>query len=77
MQTRLSALTNIKKNLQLAQDRMKKFTDKKCSERELAMGEMAYLKLQPYRHSALGLQSQSSSIQNIMVPSKCDKGLAR
>jgi hypothetical protein len=34
MQTRLRALTNIKRNLQLAQERMKKYADTKRSERE-------------------------------------------
>jgi hypothetical protein len=33
MQTRLTALTNIKRNLQLAQERMKKYADIKRSER--------------------------------------------
>jgi hypothetical protein len=34
---------------------MKKNVDKKHSERELAVGNMAYLKLQQYRHTTLGL----------------------
>jgi hypothetical protein len=58
MQTRLIALTNIKRNLQLAQERMKNYADTKRSERELAVGDMAYLKLQPYRHNSLGLHRE-------------------
>jgi hypothetical protein len=58
MQTRLRALTNIKRNLQLAQERMKKYADTKRSERELTVGDMAYLKLQPYRHNSLGIHRE-------------------
>jgi hypothetical protein len=55
MQLRLSALNTIKQNLQLAQERMKKNADKHRSERELTVGDMAYLKLQPCRHTSLGI----------------------
>jgi hypothetical protein len=34
---------------------MKRYADKKCSKRHLAVGDMAYLKLQPYRHTATGI----------------------
>jgi hypothetical protein len=50
-----TALQNIKHNLKLAQDRMKKHADKKRTERVLQVGDMAYLQLQPYRHNALGV----------------------
>jgi hypothetical protein len=49
------ALQNIKQNLKLAQKRMRKHADKK-TEIVLRVGDMAYLKLQPYRHNALGIQ---------------------
>jgi hypothetical protein len=52
---RQTALQNIKDNLKLAQDRMKKYADMMRTERVLEVGDMAYLKLQPYRHNALGL----------------------
>jgi hypothetical protein len=55
MQARLAALKNIKHNLLLAQERMKKYANKKRTERELAVRDMAYLKMQPYMHSSLGL----------------------
>jgi hypothetical protein len=51
----LAALKNINHNLLLAQEQMKKYADKKRTEREIAVGDMAYLKMQPYRHSSLGL----------------------
>ena len=38
----------IKDNLLKAQERMKFFADKKRSERQLAVGDMVYVKLQPY-----------------------------
>jgi hypothetical protein len=48
LQTRLIGLNNIKRNLQLAQERMK----------NMLMSDMAYLKLQPYWHSTLGLHKE-------------------
>jgi hypothetical protein len=49
------ALNTIKQNLQLAQEMMKKYANQKRSERQHAVGDMAYLKLQPYRHNTLGI----------------------
>jgi hypothetical protein len=54
---RQTALSNIKSNLKVAQDRMKKQADKHRTERTLEVGDMAYLKLQPYRHNALGVHN--------------------
>jgi hypothetical protein len=34
---------------------MKKYADQRRSEREFSIGDMVYLKLQPYRHNAFGL----------------------
>jgi hypothetical protein len=50
-----SALQTIKNNLHLARERMKKQADKRRSENTLQVGDMAYLKLQRYRHNALGI----------------------
>jgi hypothetical protein len=47
MQARLTALQNIKQNMILAQNRMKKNVDKKRTGRELSIGDMAYVKMQP------------------------------
>jgi hypothetical protein len=44
MQAKLTTRNNIEHNLQLAQERMKKNADKKRSERELEVANMAYLK---------------------------------
>ncbi|XBJ16328.1 hypothetical protein VPH35_007992 [Triticum aestivum] len=45
----------IKTNLLKAQTRMKHYADKKRSERTLEVGDMVYLKLQPYRHTTLSV----------------------
>jgi hypothetical protein len=47
MQARLTTLQNIKQNMILAQNRMKKNVDKKRTGRELSIGDMAYVKMQP------------------------------
>jgi hypothetical protein len=57
MQARLTTLQNIKQNMILAQNRMKKNVDKKRTGRELSIGDMAYVKMQPYRHTSLGLHN--------------------
>ena len=45
----------IKDNLLKAQERMKFFADRKRSERQLAVGDMVYVKLQPYKHTSLSI----------------------
>lgn len=46
---------HIKENLLRAQARMKHYADRKRSERTLEVGDMVYLKLQPYRHTTLSI----------------------
>lgn len=57
MQAKILALQNIKHNLTLAQSRMKKYADRRRSEREFEVGDMVYLKMQPYRHTSLGIHN--------------------
>jgi hypothetical protein len=45
----------IRENLLQAQERMKFFADQNKKERELAVGDMVYLKAEPYRHTSLSL----------------------
>jgi hypothetical protein len=45
----------IKANLQKAQETMKLQADRNRSERHLEIGDMVYLKLQPYRHTSLSI----------------------
>jgi hypothetical protein len=43
----------LKQQLIKAQERMKKFSDKKRSERKFSVGDLMYLKLQPYRQVSI------------------------
>jgi hypothetical protein len=47
----------IKQHLGRAKDRMKKQADKKISERQFEIGDMVFLKLQPYVQSSLARRS--------------------
>jgi hypothetical protein len=49
-------MKTLKENLLQAQHRMKFFADLHRSERSLQVGDMAYLKIQPYRQNAFGLR---------------------
>lgn len=55
---RQQLLSTLKHNLLIAQQRMKKYADRKRVERTLAVGDMVYLKLQPYRLNAFSLRSR-------------------
>jgi len=55
LQTRQLANQLIKDNLLKAQARIKHQADKHRVERQLEVGDMVYLKLQPYRHSSLSI----------------------
>jgi hypothetical protein len=56
LQERQEMLSKLKENLTQAQARMKRHADKKRTERVLEVGDMVYLKMQPYRLSAFGLR---------------------
>jgi exosome complex RNA-binding protein Rrp4 len=47
----------IKDNLLKAQSRIKQQADKNRQDREFAVGDMVYLKIQPYRHTSLSAHS--------------------
>lgn len=47
LQRRQLAFDVIKDNLNRAQEKMKHYADKKRKEREFAVGDMVYLKMQP------------------------------
>ena len=53
LQTREAAIKMLKFYLQRAQNRMKQYADKKRSDRQFAVGDMVYVKLQPYRQSSI------------------------
>lgn len=46
----------LRENLHQAQNRMKHYADKLRTEREFAVGDWVYLRLQPYRQTSLSLQ---------------------
>lgn len=50
-------IKRLQHNLQQAQQRMKKFADLHRTERSFDVGDMVYLKMQPYRETALGLRN--------------------
>ncbi|XP_024172101.1 uncharacterized protein LOC112178137 [Rosa chinensis] len=51
--SRDTLLATLRRNLQLAQSRMKGFYDKKHTEREFGVGDWVYLKLQPYKQHSM------------------------
>lgn len=53
LQTRDKLLALIKRNLQIAQARIKGFYDKKHTERSFEVGDWVYLRLQPYRQHSV------------------------
>ncbi|XP_026410631.1 uncharacterized protein LOC113305851 [Papaver somniferum] len=56
LQERDHMLQLLKEDLAKAQDRMKYFADKHRSDRSFDVGDMVFLKLQPYRHSSVALR---------------------
>jgi hypothetical protein len=56
--------------LQQAQDRMKKYTDNKRSEREFVVGDMVYLRLQPFKQDAFGLHQNMKLTTRFYGPFK-------
>ena len=50
-----SIAAQIKDNLLRAQERMKFYADKKRFDRQLEVGDMVYVKLQPYQHTSLSI----------------------
>lgn len=57
-------LAKLKENLNQAQARMKKYADKKRTERSFELGDMVYLRMQPYRLASFGIR------QSIKLTSK-------
>lgn len=53
---RQAMLRHLKDNLANAQSRMKTYADKFRSEREFLVGDMVFLKLQPYRQNSVALR---------------------
>jgi hypothetical protein len=56
LQEKQHMLSKLKENLAQAQGRMKKYADKKRTERQFDIGDMVYLRMKPYRMAAFGLR---------------------
>jgi hypothetical protein len=56
LQAKQQMLTELKSHLAQATARMKKYADTHRSERTVQVGDMVYLKMQPYRMAAFGLR---------------------
>jgi hypothetical protein len=61
-------ITRFKQSLKRARNRMKQFPDFKRSERHFVLGDLAYLKLQPYVQSSLRLRTYSKLSQKYYGP---------
>lgn len=53
---RQNMLQNLRENLQQVQDRMKHFADKNQTDRELQVGDLVDLKLQPCRQTSVAIR---------------------
>lgn len=53
LQSRDALIAVLKKNLSIAEARMKHYYDKKHVERSFVVGDWVYLKLQPYRQQSV------------------------
>ncbi|KAJ4801231.1 polyprotein [Rhynchospora pubera] len=56
LKERAIVLQKLREQLQRAQGRMKFFADKNRTERELEVGDLVYLKLQPYRQTSVAVR---------------------
>ena len=53
LQERTKIVSSIREHLSKAQNRMKHFADKHRTEREFAVGDWVFLKLQPYKQQSM------------------------
>jgi hypothetical protein len=53
LQGHIATLTDLKDNLHMAQNCMKKKVDQHCSERFFQEGDQVFLRLQPYKQTSL------------------------
>lgn len=60
----------LKENLKQAQNRMKQAADKNRTEREFMVGDMVYLRLQPFKHTTVALRSNQKLSPRFFGPYK-------
>nr|GEU81446.1 reverse transcriptase [Tanacetum cinerariifolium] len=72
LQAREQTIALLKFNLKAAHDRMKSYADKKTSDREFAVGDFVYLKIQPYRQLTIRLKRCHSKGATMGTLPLCD-----
>jgi hypothetical protein len=70
-------LSLLQKNLSKAQQRMKKYADANRTERSFQVGDFVYLKMQPFRETALGRQNAPKLSSKWYGPFKVLKTLGK
>jgi hypothetical protein len=65
-----SMMKFLQQNLTQAQNKMKKFADLNRTKRTFEVGDMVYLKMQPYRETALGLRNSLKLTSKFYGPFK-------
>lgn len=76
MQDRAKALEAVKRNLDKAQKRMKQNADKQRKEVEFSVGDMVFVKLQPYRQLSAAIRLHNKLCQRFLAHSRSRKKLA-
>ena len=71
------ALHLLRDNLVKARERMKKFADRKRCEREFEVGDLVFLRLQPYKQISVGGQPLKNSLLSSLDPILCCRRLVR
>ena len=70
-------MKSLQENLQKAQNRMKKYADLKRTERSFLEGDLVYLKMQPYRETALGLRNALKLSSKYYGPFRINKKIGK
>jgi len=61
-------LAQIRDNLLKAQHRMVQIANRKCSDRQFNLGDLVYLKLQPYRQKSMAHRSSQKLASKFYGP---------
>lgn len=75
--TRQQQWATLKEILALAQERMKSYADQNISEREFAVGDWVYLKLQPYRQVTVAIRKNLKLSAKFFGPYKIEERVGK
>jgi hypothetical protein len=64
-------IQKLRTNLARAQARIKKYADLQRTEKQFKVGDMVYVKLQPFRQSAFGIHQTLKLSTKLYAPSEC------